>query len=330
MASAVTAGSLGTMLAFWREKTFQSLAITLLALVVWMGLGEALAAGALGESLAGFPAADWATAISPWRATLWATRSLAQGSDSAATSLGGFAPADLFLAVAALVTILLNGITIALVRVWNPSSELRLPTLDADEAERQPAGGEHHWRLAPDAAAADLQPAAAVTTKQQRATATAGATARQPASRGRTRQVWDNPILSREIRTWAYGRKMLLIRLAYLLLFAASAAGLYLALSARCTTMVQVAFPMVPFFVLSLVLVNVQSVTALTAERDARAIDLLLVTDLTPGEFIFGKLWRSSTTPRKWCCCRWPCAYTWRSSGRSRSKIRSISSAVGW
>jgi hypothetical protein len=31
-------------------------------------------------------------------------------------------------------------------------------------------------------------------------------------------------------------------------------------------------------------------VTSLTAERDARALDLLLVTDLTPREFIFGKL----------------------------------------
>ena len=47
---------------------------------------------------------------------------------------------------------------------------------------------------------------------------------------------------------------------------------------------------LVPLFVLSLVLVNAQAVTALTSERDVKAIDLLLVTDLTAKEFVFGKL----------------------------------------
>jgi hypothetical protein len=39
-----------------------------------------------------------------------------------------------------------------------------------------------------------------------------------------------------------------------------------------------------------MVLVNAQAVTALTAERDTKALDLLLVSDLTPKEFVFGKL----------------------------------------
>src|SRR5262249_34945880 len=43
--------------------------------------------------------------------------------------------------------------------------------------------------------------------------------------------------------------------------------------------------------VLSLLLVSVQAVTAITTERDGGALDLLLVTDLSPNEFIFGKLW---------------------------------------
>ena len=47
---------------------------------------------------------------------------------------------------------------------------------------------------------------------------------------------------------------------------------------------------MVPLLLLSLVLVNAQAVTSLTSERDARALDLLLVTDLTPKEIVFGKL----------------------------------------
>jgi hypothetical protein len=43
--------------------------------------------------------------------------------------------------------------------------------------------------------------------------------------------------------------------------------------------------------ILSLLLVSAQAVTAVTSERDSGALDLLLVTDLTPQEFIFGKLW---------------------------------------
>ncbi len=36
---------------------------------------------------------------------------------------------------------------------------------------------------------------------------------------------------------------------------------------------------------------NAQGVTALTSERDTGALDLLLVTELTPKEFIYGKLY---------------------------------------
>ncbi len=43
--------------------------------------------------------------------------------------------------------------------------------------------------------------------------------------------------------------------------------------------------------ILSLVLVNAQGVTALTSERDTGALDLLLVSELTPKEFIYGKLY---------------------------------------
>ena len=50
-------------------------------------------------------------------------------------------------------------------------------------------------------------------------------------------------------------------------------------------------YGLVPVTVLSLLLVAAQAVTAITAERDGGALDLLLVTDLTPKEFIFGKIW---------------------------------------
>src|SRR5262249_9125534 len=41
---------------------------------------------------------------------------------------------------------------------------------------------------------------------------------------------------------------------------------------------------------LSFLLIAAQAVTSITAERDLGALDLLLVTDLSPKEFIFGKL----------------------------------------
>jgi len=49
-------------------------------------------------------------------------------------------------------------------------------------------------------------------------------------------------------------------------------------------------YGLVPVTILSLLLVAAQAVTAITSERDGRQLDLLLVTDLTPKEFIFGKL----------------------------------------
>jgi hypothetical protein len=44
-----------------------------------------------------------------------------------------------------------------------------------------------------------------------------------------------------------------------------------------------------PFFVISFVIRNALAVTSITNERDGQALDLLLATDLTPAEFVFGK-----------------------------------------
>ena len=51
-----------------------------------------------------------------------------------------------------------------------------------------------------------------------------------------------------------------------------------------------VARPLAPFILVSLLMVNALAVTSLTTERDGRSLDLLLVTDLSPKEFLFGKL----------------------------------------
>ena len=64
--------------------------------------------------------------------------------------------------------------------------------------------------------------------------------------------------------------------------------------------------------ILSLVLVNAQGVTSLTSERDSGALDLLLVTELSPKEFIYGKLYgvlynakEMIALPVLWCLWLW-------------------------
>ena len=57
--------------------------------------------------------------------------------------------------------------------------------------------------------------------------------------------------------------------------------------------------PIVTLLVVGLILLNALAVTSLTNERDSRALDLLLVTDLSPKEIVFGKLGGAFITPRK-------------------------------
>ncbi|HEX6962876.1 MAG TPA: hypothetical protein VF175_13485 [Lacipirellula sp.] len=262
LAAAIAAGSLGSTLALWREKTFQTLATTALALMLWLLLGEAVAAGVLGETWFGAPAVEWAEAINPVRAIFAAARpAVSTAAMIPAAPWLGDAP-RLFVILAVAFTLLLNALAIARVRVWNPTRETRQ---QSDEEV--------------DAAATDVDSAARRSVH---------------AAPGKTREVWDNPILWREIRTWAYGKKVIFVRVAYLLIFAACAWGMAQALQAEAPTygmsMPAAAQPLIPLFIIGLILVNALAVTSLTNERDSKALDLLLVTDLTPKEIIFGKL----------------------------------------
>ncbi len=278
LASALAAGSLGSTLALWREKTFQTLALSILALVLWLAFGELIAHGAWGATIAGAPAATWAAALSPWRAIMAAARPTFAVESGAVSGIGslGVDAVTLFVVVAFALAAALNVLAILLVRVWNPSRETRASSSLEEENESilsdAPAGA----------------PATAVTGRH---TLRGSAPARSVhAAPGRTRAVWDNPIVWREMRTWAYGRKILVIRLAYLLLFALAAGALYRAQSDAGLTRAAAGLALVPLCVLSLVLVNAQAVTSLTTERDVGALDLLLVTDLSAKEFVFGKL----------------------------------------
>lgn len=245
-ATALAAGSVGTLVALWREKTFQTLALTVLLLVLYLCMVRALpvlmlALGGVGSDLV----AD----CQRWLDPFYALQSVLE---AASESAWGLAPAYGFALVMLILSVMLNGWGIARLRVWNPSGEPIMQREQPDEDEEKDRARAH-------------------------------------AAPGMVRGVWANPILWREICTRAYGRRPLLVKAAY-----------FLVLGLICTYALKdiaghepfvAAYGLVPVAVLSFLLVSAQAVTAITSERDGGALDLLLVTDLTPQEFIFGKLW---------------------------------------
>ena len=267
IATVVASGTVGSTIALWREKTFQALAITVLTLVVWLLAWEWVAAGAAGDAILGYPASKWAVAASPWQAVLTTTMPDPTASAGQGVWIGG--PFVLF---ATSVTIGLNLLSIARVRVWNTSADALPHTGTAGPAAQESK---------PTEPTTDLGAASGV-----------DATPRT----GKYRPVWRNPVLWREIRTWAYGKKILVVRLAY----AGMAVAAILAATAilsddaefnlRGEAIPAAARPLIPLFAVSILLINALAVTAITNERDGQALDLLLVTDLTAREFIFGKL----------------------------------------
>jgi hypothetical protein len=199
-------------------------------------------------------------------------------------------------------TVGLNAWAVCRIRRWNPP---------AGESKKADGGGKARqsiwgveYDLAQESACARPGQASSTGGAATGGAATGGARrAVRPRRRHRatvdTRRVWDNPILWREVCTWAYGRKILFTRLAYLATAAAVAAALCVVsaqgdateseagLLARIPpTAVVLAF----FFLVSLVCINALAVTSITGERDGLALDLLLVTDLGPTEFVLGKL----------------------------------------
>src|SRR6476469_6147055 len=70
LATILAAGSLGSTVALAREKTFQSLAMTALILVIWTGAWEAAAVLIPNQQIAGVPVESIAAAASPIRAIL--------------------------------------------------------------------------------------------------------------------------------------------------------------------------------------------------------------------------------------------------------------------
>ncbi len=248
-ATALAAGSLGGLIALWRDKTFQALALTVLFLVLYLCLVHALSVLPALLGLVGL--GGWLSPETVARLQVWLEPFLAMQTvvEPLPSELRGLAPAYGYGLAMLAVSVLLNGYAIQRLRVWNPSGE---PIMQRERPEEEELKDRARAHAAP----------------------------------GAVRQVWANPILWREIATRAYGRRPLLVKVAYFLVL-----GLivYFAL-AQPGDRWAAARGLVPVGILSLLLVSAQAVTAITSERDTGALDLLLVTDLTPREFIFGKL----------------------------------------
>ncbi len=271
IATMLITGSWGNMIALRNEKTFQTLAWTAIGIVLWTGLAEALVLGL--TSLGVAQASLIGVALSPARAILAAARP-ALVEPSSFDLIGNGVSWYLLATLGA--ALLLNVVAVLRVRVWNPSRE----------AHAAPAPANATTNIFGEVPAL---PATHVDALQ----------GQKVDHNKRHREVWHNPILWREIRTGAYGKKLILVRLAYLLIFGLTLAALYnsiatgAALKHQSSTEIALpvaARPLAPFFLVSMVIINALAVTSITTERDGKAIDLLLVTDLKPQEFIFGKL----------------------------------------
>lgn len=251
VASAIAAGSLGSTIALWREKTFQALAMTALAIVALFAISEALIYLGSGQIFGGVDLAVWAKILSPWRSVVLATSPAA-----AQLSIWGiaFRPELLFLVGCLFFALVINVVAIYRVRLWNPSRTIRQTQLTGDTA----------------AGSANLK---------------IDATGERENVQQAHRQVGTYPVLWREVHTWAYGKRVLAVRFGYLLLAFFALWGAHALIATDNVSIV-----MLPFFLMSMFLVNSQAVTAISTERDMKTLDLLLVTDLTPREFIFGKL----------------------------------------
>jgi ABC-type transport system involved in multi-copper enzyme maturation permease subunit len=255
--TALAAGSLGGLIALWRDRTFQSLALTVLGLVLYLCLVHSLSV------LPVLSPRVSAAEVQRWQAWLEPFVTLRTVQDPTALLEPGLSPAYGFGLVMLLFSVILNGWGLLRLRVWNPSGEpimQREQPEDAEDKERALAGD-------------------------------AKARASVHSAPGALRPVGPNPILWREIATRAYGRRPLLVKTAYFIVLAFIcwyALSPLLVRQERLPFMA--AFGLIPVGVLSLLLVAAQAATAITSERDTGALDLLLVTDLSPKEFIFGKL----------------------------------------
>jgi ABC-type transport system involved in multi-copper enzyme maturation permease subunit len=315
-ASGVAGGALGLLIALWRDRTFQSISLTILMVVFSVAGVEAIALAFPTMEFLGIPLVE---VLNPYRAMLAVLypRSDQIGHIVRTTSVVYIACRLTFAAA-------LVAFGTWKLRKWNPGKseprELReeeeIEAIEQlveieEEAELPVAvgagavGNGDSWRrtrgegggasperngpslpLSPDPSRlAEPGPTTGLHVPKR--------THRRIAHAPRPyREAWTNPILWRELMTRAYGTRPLIVKGCYVLLFALGM-GMFFHLSQGLENPLASGLVMIPvgLTILSLILVNAQGVTALTSERDTGALDLLLVTELSPKEFIYGKLY---------------------------------------
>ncbi len=242
--AALASGSWGCLVAFWRQKTFQILAISVLGIVFSLATVEGILAVAGPDSALH----TWLSAASPLRALFHVLNPLAAAAEGIRTEKAATASILIFLGT----TVVLSAVTICRLRVWNPSRSVHRLTAenDADQSKDTAPRQVHH------------------------------------------RSVWNNPVLWKEIATRGYGRRVIWVRVAYLVLIIGIGQAIA---SADTDTLVlgmvsPAGFGFLGSAVLSLLLINTQAVTSITTERDMNTLDILLATDLSPREFMIGKI----------------------------------------
>jgi ABC-type transport system involved in multi-copper enzyme maturation permease subunit len=287
-ATILAAGSLGSTVALARDKTFQSLAMTALILVIWIGAWEATAVLAGDVQIGSVRLESIAAAASPIRAILIAAHPNRD-------TLGLLAAADTWFVISAVVvTVLLNGLAIVRLRAWNPGRDVLPQRPEEGEEELKNQRSQEPNAAGEQPFGSSMLGSSDFSIEAARA---GHVDARVRKVDEKSRDVWDNPVLWREMCTWAYGKKVLVIKAVYWLLVVMAALSVYWTiqsgaayLRASETIIPATARPLAPFFLISLVIVNALAVTSITNERDGGSLDLLLVTDLTPREFLLGKM----------------------------------------
>lgn len=239
-AAGLASGAWGSLVAFWKEKTFQTLAIALLGIVIFIVAVETLVA-LVGNR---HPAGVYVGLLDPFRTLGYVFYPLDRGAGGLSFGqAAAISAAELIGVGSALV-----GYTIYQLRVWNPNRGSGDTLLDENAA-----------------------------TGPQR----------------QAKTIWEQPILWREMCTYAYGQRVIFIKVAFLLLEAVVLWALWQvpADAPKVLGMISpIGFGFVGLGLLTLLLVNAQGVTAITTERDAATLELLQVTDVTAKEFTLGKL----------------------------------------
>ncbi len=318
--SGLAGGAMGLLIALWRDRTFQSIALTVLTVVFSVTGVEVFTLLFPTLQLLGVPLAE---VLNPYRAMLAV---LHPRSDELVGIIG--ASSLVYIIVRLTFASLLVAFGTFMLRKWNPGRneprELRegtevefvetLVEVDEEAAQTPVAVGAV---AVTESVTVHERPARVATTSTQRAGAGGNGAARRAGLGGddgaqsttglhvprrthrriaapaqRYRSSWDNPILFRELMTRAYGTKPLIIKGCYILLFALGM-GMFSHFGWAIESPMTTGLGLIPIglTILSLILVNAQGVTSLTSERDTGALDLLLVTELSPKEFIYGKLY---------------------------------------